>query len=342
MKTRLVIAFILGVVLSTAQAQIPQIINYQGRVAVNGTNFDGTGSFQFALVDGAGTTTYWSNGNGVVSLPVTAGMYSVALGDTNISNMTYPISPVVFANPDVRLRVRFNDGVHGSQQLTPDQRIVSAGYALVADRVIGGTIPNMQVFNTNGTFTVPAGVTRIMVEVWGGGGAGGGTNECCPYPSYPSGGGGGGGYGRSILVVTPGINYTVTIGAGGNGGAPPPQDGGDSSFGNAIAATGGKCGSTGGQTGGDGGTSTAQFSIAGAPGGNGIHVSDNGSVQSRIGGTGGSSGAGGAGGNGGGIGEACCSSAAPGITPGGGGGGGASFFNGTGGSGGNGRVVVWW
>ncbi len=32
-------------------AQVPQIINYQGRIAVGSVNFDGTGQFKFALVD---------------------------------------------------------------------------------------------------------------------------------------------------------------------------------------------------------------------------------------------------------------------------------------------------
>jgi len=34
-------------------ADVPNIINYQGRVAVNGTNFTGTGQFKFAIVNGA-------------------------------------------------------------------------------------------------------------------------------------------------------------------------------------------------------------------------------------------------------------------------------------------------
>jgi hypothetical protein len=42
-------------------AQVPQLLNYQGRVAVGTTNFNGSGSFRFALVNAAGTTTYWSN-----------------------------------------------------------------------------------------------------------------------------------------------------------------------------------------------------------------------------------------------------------------------------------------
>ena len=45
-----------------AKAQVPpQMINYQGRVIVGGTNFHGSGSFKFALVGPAGTPTYWSN-----------------------------------------------------------------------------------------------------------------------------------------------------------------------------------------------------------------------------------------------------------------------------------------
>lgn len=35
-----------------ASAGVPQMIHYQGRVAVGGTNFDGSGMFKFALVDG--------------------------------------------------------------------------------------------------------------------------------------------------------------------------------------------------------------------------------------------------------------------------------------------------
>src|SRR6266496_4036728 len=32
--------------------QVPQIIHYQGRISVEGTNFVGTGQFKFALVSG--------------------------------------------------------------------------------------------------------------------------------------------------------------------------------------------------------------------------------------------------------------------------------------------------
>jgi hypothetical protein len=119
-------------------AQVPQIINYQGRVSVNGINFDGKGHFQFALVDGTGGTTYWSNGTGTVSVGVSMGLYSVLLGDTTQNNMA-AIPGTVFTNSDVRLRVWF-DGGEGLQQLIPDQRLTAVGYAMMAGNVPDGVI----------------------------------------------------------------------------------------------------------------------------------------------------------------------------------------------------------
>lgn len=130
-----------------ASAQsVPGLLNYQGRVAVGGVNFDGTGQFKFALVNGDGSFTHWSNDGtfgsepaAAVSIPVVKGLYSVLLGDTSLTNMQ-PIFPSVFENDDVRLRVWFNDGTHGFQQLTPDQRIAAVGYAMMAQTVPNGSI----------------------------------------------------------------------------------------------------------------------------------------------------------------------------------------------------------
>ena len=144
-----ILSLILGSVLSLltlASAQVPQMINYQGRVAVGdpAVNFNGTGEFKFALVNGDGSASYWSNDGtstegseptAAVSLTVTKGLYSVLLG----ANMT-AIPNSVFANSDVRLRVWFNDGTNGSQLLTPDQRIAAVGYAMAASTVADGAI----------------------------------------------------------------------------------------------------------------------------------------------------------------------------------------------------------
>lgn len=126
-----------------ASAQVPNFLNYQGRVAVGTVNFNGTGQFRFALTNSTGSTFYWTNdGTGspggqptnAVSIPVSTGLYSVLLGDPSIPNMT-AIPANVWANPDVRLRVFFSDGVNPSLLLSPDQRVAPAAY--LADGAVG-------------------------------------------------------------------------------------------------------------------------------------------------------------------------------------------------------------
>ncbi len=151
---------------------VPALINYQGRVAVDTVNFEGVGLFKFALVNEDGTMTFWSNdlmsvaGSepvDAVSLPVVKGLYSVLLGDITIPNMQ-SIPAEVFANPDVRLRVWFDDGggVNGSQLLTPDQRLAPSAYladgavrsAAIADGTI--TAAKLAPASIDGTRVAPA------------------------------------------------------------------------------------------------------------------------------------------------------------------------------------------
>lgn len=117
----------------------PGILNHQGRIAVNGVNFDGAGQFKFALINAAGDTAYWSNddtsttGNeptAAVSVPVSKGHYAALLGDAPM----VAIPGSVFAdNADVRLRIWFSaNGGTTFEQLAPDRRIASVGYALNA------------------------------------------------------------------------------------------------------------------------------------------------------------------------------------------------------------------
>ena len=155
-------------------AAAPSLLNHQGRIAVLGVNFEGTGQFKFALVNTDGTTSFWSNdGTSTVGsepaafvwLPVVKGLYSVLLGDTALSNMAV-LPPSVFSNEDVRLRVWFNDGVKGSELITPDQRLAVAPYALVASTVdqvllsavVAPPIKPVAAWgkNTNGQTTVPS------------------------------------------------------------------------------------------------------------------------------------------------------------------------------------------
>jgi uncharacterized repeat protein (TIGR01451 family) len=204
-----------------------------------------------------------------------------------------------------------------------------------------------QEYSTAGTytFTVPAGVTILTVECWGGGG--GTRND----GDNARGGGGGGAYASSALTVTPGQNYTVTVGAGGAPATTTGQSGGNSSFGSLVIAVGGSGGTNNGGAGGTVAASTGTIRYAGGNGGKrekdggggggggsafSIAAGNNGANgTSTTGGTGGTgTGNGANGGNDGQPGN-------PGQAPGGGGGGRGD--NGvTGGSGASGRVVVNW
>lgn len=148
------------------------------------------------------------------------------------------------------------------QSLTTATKAVPAGYM----GEFGSGL--WRVFSENGTFTVPAGVSKIRVRVVGAGGGRGNGGV--------GGGGGGGGYAHGVFTVTPGQSFPVTVGIGGN-----QVDGGASSFGALISATGGKKGNhLPPYNGGDGGIGVGgDFQASGGKGGTG-----DGSVNPKAGG----------------------------------------------------------
>ncbi|HOZ48126.1 MAG TPA: hypothetical protein PLO37_04850 [Candidatus Hydrogenedentes bacterium] len=121
-----------------ASASIPLMINHQGAVQVAGTSYTGTGFFRFAFIEASSGNNLWTNdGSNLgaagmptspVSLVVDEGLYSVQLGDVGIPGMAL-LSSAVFNSDDVRLRIWFDDGTHGAQQLVPDQPVTSVAYA---------------------------------------------------------------------------------------------------------------------------------------------------------------------------------------------------------------------
>ncbi|RZJ32926.1 MAG: choice-of-anchor D domain-containing protein, partial [Flavobacterium sp.] len=219
--------------------------------------------------------------------------------------------------------------------------------ALLLQFVTVFTYAQSQTFNASGTFVVPAGVTTLTVEAWGGGGKGGTRTT-----NGNSGGGGGGGYARKLVSVTPGASYTVNVGTGSTTPGTPGNGSWFNTSGTVFAAGGNSpatdnaSGATGGSASiGDitvnGGNGAAGASGFGGGGGSGVGTgltATNGSGFN--GGTIAGGGSGGAGRSGTtGIG-------AVGVQPGGGGGG--AFKNNSdgltyaGGNGGNGRVVLQW
>ena len=95
---------------------------------------------------------------------------------------------------------------------TQQQQIITLQSQVTVLQQAGGGFSGMQAFsnpvNDGSTatysWTAPAGVTHVMVEMWGAGAGGG-----------PLFGGGGGAYSRSLISVMPGSVYTINVGGGG-------------------------------------------------------------------------------------------------------------------------------
>jgi hypothetical protein len=205
---------------------------------------------------------------------------------------------------------------------------------------------SVQVFTANGTWTKPAGITRVQMYVLGGGGGGGGTANSAATEWTAAGGGGGGGTSVKLLDVSALASATITVGAGGGGGAAGNNNGSDGSSSswadgtNTITGNGGSAGlgnaTAGAPLGGAGGSgSGGDFIITGGPGATGGNAV--GTDHSHRAGPGGSSHFGG-----GAIGSDEGVAAA--ANTGGGGSGATSIgANGAkaGGAGGSGIVIVW-
>jgi hypothetical protein len=123
-------------------------------------------------------------------------------------------------------------------------------------------LSSVQVFTSSGTWTRPAGITKVIVEVQGAGGGGGHIS----HGANNGGAGGGGGYAKKLLDVSSVLSATITVGSagttgsgtstGGTGGASSWADGVNTD----VVGNGGVGGAAGGSNvsyaGGAGGTAT--------------------------------------------------------------------------------------
>jgi len=128
--------------------------------------------------------------------------------------------------------------------------LTSNGTAWVSQAAGGGA--NIQSFPATGTYTKPPGAKFVYVEMWSGASGGDGGN--IPGSGRPAGGRGGSYVYKMFAAPEVGSTETVTVGAGGAGGAGNPLSnpfftpfnttggaGGNTNFGTLLYAYGGTC-----------------------------------------------------------------------------------------------------
>lgn len=136
---------------SVAAQTVPESINHQGYIEVDGQPFTGNGAFRFAIVDASGNNLWTHDSSGVgttnmpassLSLSVNKGMYSAALGDGTATD-AFPAG--LFRNHSgLSLRVWFDDGTNSVQRLAPDKPVRHVPYANVAKTAqTTATVPNV-------------------------------------------------------------------------------------------------------------------------------------------------------------------------------------------------------
>lgn len=322
-------SFVENVILGIAQGAGTDTNPITGGILIKGIDANQTGLT-------ANTVYYASN---------TAGGLSSSAGTKEVTVGIATSTTSIFFAP------RYN------QQITEDEQDALAGTSgtpsssnkfVTADGLttysLAITDPVSRVYTANDTWTKPANLEYIIVEVVGGGGGGGGTTSS----NTGSGGGGGGGYSRELLAVASlGATEAITVGAAGTAGAGSGGaggNGGTSSFGTVafLQATGGTGGATGSSSslGGAGGVgSSGTLNIEGQDGGAG--GGNSGAPAISMGGAGGNSHYGG-----GGASTIVITNELAGVAGNnyGGGGGGSADVNGgdaAGGAGAAGVIIVW-
>lgn len=205
---------------------------------------DASGNFSAGTITanltGNATTAATATNQSGGSVNATTVSYSGEVTTTSTSALQVPVGTTAQRPTGANGKFRFNtttseyeafnavsglwSSLGGNQQLN-----------INLDDVLNGR-QNVQVFNASGTFTVPAGVTKVYVFGSGGGGGGGGSNQ-----TNNGGCGGGGGSFAIAATVTPGAAITCTVGAGGVAGTTTGNGGtgGTTSFGTFVTSTGG-------------------------------------------------------------------------------------------------------
>lgn len=217
------------------------------QIYYNGVGTDGNGDYITVTQRGMGTTDEQTH---TIGEPI-----RMNIGEGYVKYLTDAIEDIVAAGtPDA------DTSTAGKVEIATDAQVIAGtdtgetGAKLVATPGQIKTnyekiVPIVRTYlnaASPATWTKPAGLKYVVVEVQAGGGGGGGADSDSSSGYYEAGGGGGGGgYSKkTITAATLGSTETVTIGAGGAGGTTGTTGGtGEtSSFGSHSIATGGSGG----------------------------------------------------------------------------------------------------
>ena len=232
----------------------------------------GAGRIRPTYVAGADTNTVYTLSSGISIINAATGLsaartYTLSTtgagaGDqVEIIAGTYDVTVVDgFSSTTLLILGGTNTGANHSRSAV----FVFTGTAWAVKSSSLPPILQVQAFTANGTYTVPAGVYRLMVVGCGGGGGGGGGaggNHTNSTTVNATGGGGGGAamQGSAWVDTTPGATFAVVVGTGGSAGAGgsggPTSSGGEgndgssTTFGSVISFRGAE-GGRGGEGGG--------------------------------------------------------------------------------------------
>jgi ELWxxDGT repeat protein len=141
------------------------VLPHQGRILISGSAYDGKGNFRFALVDQTGKIV-WNHEGGTeepktdLTIDVENGFYQCRLGDTSINGMAELPDSLFDISSPLKLRIWFNDGTNGYQQLGHDQNLMISAYSITSKRTESEKIA----MRLADEIVVQAGVSQISVD----------------------------------------------------------------------------------------------------------------------------------------------------------------------------------
>lgn len=113
--------------------------NYQGMIKAHNQAYTGTGYLKLAILNTDGQSVLWSNDGSVgtgsgpnslpvptgsIQVPISDGVFSVQVGDSNVPTMAALDSAVLVSDTPLRLRVWFSTDGATFEQLNPDQKLM--------------------------------------------------------------------------------------------------------------------------------------------------------------------------------------------------------------------------